>query len=174
VREGTPEHFWSKVEKTETCWLWRGPHQKYGQVRLRRTPTIRTGAHRFSWQLAFGSIPEGQLVLHRCDTPLCVRPEHLFLGTHLDNVHDKIGKGRDSGPPAANRRKSHCLRGHPLAGDNLRVRDGIGRECRACGRATSAVRSRRRYYADVDASRRKSQAYKKARRERANAATESR
>ncbi|MGW7598161.1 HNH endonuclease [Streptomyces antimycoticus] len=57
-----------------------------------RTHSVR--AHRYSWEMANGPIPESLHVLHHCDTPLCVRPDHLFLGTALENARDKVAKGR--------------------------------------------------------------------------------
>lgn len=81
--------FWRYVEKTDSCWLWRGPHNgRYGRIGR------RTYAHRMSWVMANGPIPEGKFVLHECDTPLCVRPDHLFLGTNRENILDAKAKGR--------------------------------------------------------------------------------
>lgn len=88
------ERFWEKVTKTDGCWLWRGTLTNgYGRVysnKLRR-PVF---AHRASWELKNGSIPQGMWVLHKCDTPSCVRPDHLFLGTAADNVEDMHNKKR--------------------------------------------------------------------------------
>jgi hypothetical protein len=88
--------FWSKVDQGSDCWLWQAatagsPGWKYGYFwfgeRLRR-------AHVVSWILANGEIEDGTWVLHRCDTPLCVRPEHLFLGDLDANVQDMTKKER--------------------------------------------------------------------------------
>jgi hypothetical protein len=83
-----------KVIKGEGCWLWSAhirPDNGYGSFGMRgRT----TSAHRASWIIHFGEIPEGLFVLHRCDNRRCVRPDHLFLGTNKDNSDDKIAKGR--------------------------------------------------------------------------------
>jgi hypothetical protein len=57
------------------------------------------GAHRFAWELAYGPIPPGLSICHRCDNPPCVRPDHLFLGTTRENVFDSIAKGRPRGAP---------------------------------------------------------------------------
>lgn len=90
------DRFWAKVEKTPTCWLWTASgHGGYGKFYVARDrPRVR--AHRFSWELEHGPIPEGLDVLHECDTPPCVRPSHLFLGTDEDNVRDMIEKGRQN------------------------------------------------------------------------------
>ena len=85
--------FWSRVAITEGCWLWCGPVDSSGYGKLR----IRFGfesAHRMAWRVTHGPIPRGQFVLHRCDTPPCVRPDHLFLGTQGDNMRDMVQKGR--------------------------------------------------------------------------------
>lgn len=87
------ERFWSKVNKTEGCWLWTGAvANRYGQFRPHRTEPIQ--AHRFSYILSYGEISNDIKVLHECDVTLCVKPEHLFLGTQRDNVADMIAKGR--------------------------------------------------------------------------------
>lgn len=95
-RCGTAEQFWAKVEKTETCWLWTGDKDSkgYGRVRRRALAARTVSAHRYSWLISSGEIPVGMCVLHRCDNPRCVRPSHLFLGTHQDNVTDMWKKGR--------------------------------------------------------------------------------
>jgi HNH endonuclease len=90
--------FWSHVNKTETCWLWTAGTRGHGYGLFRAVPgeTMKM-AHRFSWELANGPIPEGVGVLHNCpdgDNPLCVNPAHLFLGTQIDNMRDCSEKGR--------------------------------------------------------------------------------
>lgn len=89
----TPETFWKQVEKTEGCWLWRGSRQKrgYGTFMFHCKMWL---AHRFAWELTNGPIPEGLNVCHHCDNVQCVRPDHLFLGTQLDNMRDCASKGR--------------------------------------------------------------------------------
>lgn len=89
-RRAAFEQFFVRTAETE-CWEWiGGRHGKgYGQF---GNPTKK--AHRVSWELYRGSIPDGLHVLNSCDNPPCINPSHLFLGTNLDNVKDKMAKGR--------------------------------------------------------------------------------
>jgi hypothetical protein len=88
------ERFWSKVNKTSTCWLWiASKRNNYGSFWY-EGKTFKS--NRFSYFLHFGYLPEDILVLHKCDNPLCVRPDHLFLGTTQDNIKDKIFKNRQA------------------------------------------------------------------------------
>lgn len=95
-RRSLAERFWAKVNKTDGCWLWTGckDPKGYGYIGTggRRGPT--KSAHRVSYELEHGEVPEGLHVLHDCDTPSCVRPSHLFAGTPLDNTRDMMRKGR--------------------------------------------------------------------------------
>lgn len=90
--------FWTKVEKTDDCWLWVGSKTKTGYGKLwdgiDRTGSGTIDAHRLSWILHFGPIPEEMYVCHRCDVKVCVRPDHLFLGTPKQNTADMFLKGR--------------------------------------------------------------------------------
>lgn len=88
------ERFWSKVKKTRGCWLWIAGKNKRGYGWFRDSNGESRLAHRVSWELVNGVVPDGLLVLHTCDNPSCVRPDHLFIGTHRDNVRDMIEKGR--------------------------------------------------------------------------------
>lgn len=86
--------FWEKVTRSnEGCWTWQGSRNEsgYGVLLVRGRKLV---AHRVSWEVIFGPVPDGMLVLHRCDNPPCVRPDHLFIGTHMDNIQDCIAKGR--------------------------------------------------------------------------------
>ena len=95
-RSGTPEErFWRHVEKTPGCWRWTGATTNgYGIVYL--GDRKHEGAHRFSYRLHVGSIPDGCGVLHRCDNPPCCNPDHLFTGTNQANMADRHAKGRDA------------------------------------------------------------------------------
>jgi HNH endonuclease len=94
------EAFWSNVKKTDGCWVWTAKLDSHGygmSATGARGARRYTGAHRQSWKLTFGDIPEGLCVLHRCDNPPCVNPGHLFLGTQGENIDDMHAKGRASG-----------------------------------------------------------------------------
>jgi hypothetical protein len=92
-------YFWTILApdlSNEHCWLWPKGQDKngYGRFVAKSLHPTETKAHRFAWILAHGPIPMHYAVLHRCDTPACCRPSHLFLGTIADNTHDMMRKGR--------------------------------------------------------------------------------
>lgn len=93
------DRFWPKVDRSGDCWLWLGSRNQAGYGRIGRPGRGLPAeyAHRYSWQLANGPIPAGMEICHTCDTPPCVRPDHLFLGTHRDNARDMTAKGRNVG-----------------------------------------------------------------------------
>lgn len=96
-RRNTIDMFWEQVTKTKTCWIFNGsPSGKYPRFRLNKR---YEKVHRLSWLIHFGSIHSGLFVCHHCDTPRCVRPDHLFLGTHADNMKDMKDKGRHVSAP---------------------------------------------------------------------------
>lgn len=124
------ERFWRYVNKTGECWAWTGGTANDGYGRLyisERDGSV--AAHRFSYQLHNGEIPAGLIVCHRCDNPPCVRPDHLFLGTHLDNVRDMFSKGRNVSGMG---RRTHCKSGHPFDEENTLIQPGGWRRCRTC------------------------------------------
>lgn len=91
-----------KVNPETGCHEWQGVHQSrgYGKIRLE---TVAHYAHHVAWRLVNGDIPEGMRVLHRCDNPCCVNPQHLFLGTQRDRLLDAAQKGRLRGGPNSNK-----------------------------------------------------------------------
>lgn len=88
------ERFWSKVKITETCWLWIGCLNECGYGSISTSSGRTMLANRASWLINRGDIPAGMKVLHTCDNPPCVNPDHLFIGTQADNIEDMVTKGR--------------------------------------------------------------------------------
>lgn len=100
-REQRIASFNKRVDKSGDCWIWLGPLSESGYGKFNCLDGKRNWrAHRASWTIAYGPIPDGMLVLHKCDNRRCVRPEHLFLGNNKDNTQDALQKGRlkDMGP----------------------------------------------------------------------------
>lgn len=88
--------FWRKVNKSgeNGCWIWTANKSRgYGLISTKKYQSPKK-AHRLSWEMHHGEIPEGLEVLHKCDNPSCVNPDHLFLGTQLDNIKDAVSKNR--------------------------------------------------------------------------------
>lgn len=144
-RANTIEDVARRIRYSDDCWEWTGNlnGNGYGQVRYggRMRPT-----HRLAWELAHGPIPPGLWVLHTCDNRVCMRPEHLWLGTGADNMADMVRKGRNRSHKG--RRALFCQRGHPMEGDNLiekpPYRGVAQRWCRTCRRESWKLRNRRR------------------------------
>lgn len=124
--------FWRFVDKTDGCWLWVGTDNgKYGTLGLSIDGT-RTSlyAHRLSYEMHVGPIPEGLTIDHLCRVPLCVNPDHLEAVTQRENSL------RGTGVSAVNARKTHCPKGHPLDG----LRTSGRRYCKTCARESMARR----------------------------------
>lgn len=111
------------------CWVWMGTTTKKGYGKLMiNYKTIR--AHRLAYEVFKGPIPENILVCHKCDTPACINPNHLFLGTPNDNIQDIIIKKR-----WFNSNKTHCKRGHNIMDENniyRRPNSPLWRFCKQC------------------------------------------
>lgn len=106
TRKSASERFWSKVLKTDTCWLWTGhTRHGYGYFAVEQRREVR--AHRYAYETIVGPIGEGQQVNHHCDVKHCVRPDHLYIGTQADNIRDKVVRERVA------RGDRHGLRVHP-------------------------------------------------------------
>lgn len=128
--------FWDKVDSSkEGCWEWRGginPNGGYGRFHFNNG---QAPAHRLSWQLIKGSIPQGLFVLHHCDNPPCVNPSHLYLGTLADNNRDTRLRKRQ---PKA--QWTHCHSNHELTEENTYIRPNGTRCCRECRRRRDRAR----------------------------------
>lgn len=109
-RRNPEDRFWPKVEKSPSgCWLWIGAVSRfsgYGHFHF----AGEQRAHRVSYILSFGQIPDGMFVLHACDNRRCVRPDHLFLGNHTDNMKDAKRKGRLVPPPKVFGERHHLAK----------------------------------------------------------------
>lgn len=122
------KRFWDKVDKTDTCWLWKGRIKKdgYGQFDLGGKSIY---AHRVAYELEVGDIPKGLNLDHLCRVRNCVNPNHLEAVTFRENVLRGIGIC------AHNARKTHCKQGHTFTIENTILRSWGGRECRTCKKA---------------------------------------
>ncbi len=131
------DRFWSKVLKTDTCWLWKSGTNSHGYGRFQYfTRLERPGlgrdlyAHRVAWLLTNGPIEDGLNVLHHCDNPPCVNPAHLFLGTQTDNMQDCGRKGRASAPPIRaklSEREARAIRSDARKHHIIAADYGVGR-----------------------------------------------
>lgn len=91
-RSPLADRLWSRVKQEGDCWIWQGTNTKgYGMISDKGKMKL---THRVAYTLTHGDIPEGYDILHICDTPSCINPDHLMLGTHQDNMDDMRVKGR--------------------------------------------------------------------------------
>jgi hypothetical protein len=117
------------------CWEWTASCDRAGYGRLMVQKRLRV-AHRLSYELRVGLIPEGLVLDHLCRNPRCINPAHLEAVSQQENVQ------RGAVPRSRNREKTHCPAGHPYAGANLYRRPGGGRTCLACQRESRRRRNR--------------------------------
>jgi hypothetical protein len=95
LTEKDKKRFFDKVKKTKGCWEWIASKNQYGYGHFWINKFLFLASHRISWMIHNGKIPKGICVLHHCDNPSCVRPDHLWLGTKGDNAIDMVRKGRN-------------------------------------------------------------------------------
>lgn len=105
--DSSPEAFWARVNKTATCWIWTGSISRTDGYGVHHRPTGYKMAHRVAYELTHGPIPDGLIAMHACDNPPCVNPDHLQLGTKLDNNRDSMAKGRRRTTPPRGENENH-------------------------------------------------------------------
>jgi hypothetical protein len=121
------ERFWSKVDKSGDCWTWTASHRADGYGLVSVNGRFER-AHRVALALTGIDVPEKMEVCHRCDNPSCVRPDHLFIGTHAENMRDMMSKDRFSWP----QRQIYCLRGIHLLAKSAKIDVRGERYCYPC------------------------------------------
>jgi hypothetical protein len=126
------DFFWSRIDKTESCWIWTGaiirPDIPYGRLRIDGALVL---AHRFSYQLHKGPIPDGLILDHLCRNPRCVKPDHLEPVTILENnLRGNLAHARRNPP-------THCPHGHLYTPETSIYEPGGTRICRICKRASA-------------------------------------
>ena len=130
------EKFWDKVNKTETCWLWTASVNNRGYGQFNTAKLGKKGmsyAHRVSYQLSVGPIPEGLVLDHLCRVIICVNPDHLEIVTQRENSLRGLN----------GRMKTHCINGHEFDEKNTYYRKDTGaRLCRRCGVIRNTARRR--------------------------------
>lgn len=89
------ERLWANIDKSGDCWLWQGHVDSNGYPQI-RADGVKDMVYRVVYRLLVGPIPEGQVIMHKCDTPRCCNPDHLVAGTQMQNLQDCKAKGRNA------------------------------------------------------------------------------
>lgn len=127
------DKFWSNVNVIEStgCWEWAGKRMPYGGYGRISIGGMRGYAHRVAWMLSGRTLTPGRWILHHCDNPPCIRPDHMYMGTPKDNAQDREKRGRGR---KRERSGAECIRGHVFDADNPgRNKRGVAM-CKVCDR----------------------------------------
>ena len=125
------QRFWSKVDKTETCWLWKATLTKQGYGKF-RMPNRTVLAHRFSYELNGGVFVDGLVLDHLCRVRNCVRPDHLEQVTFRENVIRSIEFRSPNIVRVRGKDRTHCLEGHEFTAENTETWFDNFRRCKTC------------------------------------------
>ena len=130
-----PVRFWTKVHRSVSgCWEWQGCISTKGYARFSHESVAHYG-HRVAYEALRGPIPSGLVIDHLCNNTRCVNPQHLEPVSNAENIRRGL---------ALKPRKTHCPKGHPYEGENLKVDSRGYRNCRICCRAASLAAYRRK------------------------------
>ncbi len=143
IKQSDIDRFKAKIISKEDCWLTCLYHDKKGYPKLWLNKKQRMASN-FFYVISKKDLPAGLLIMHSCDNPACVNPDHLFEGTDKDNAVDRDNKNRNNSPTYENKIKTHCKYGHEFTKENtlIRKRKEGGRKCRECHR----IRSLKNYH----------------------------
>lgn len=153
--DAIPERIWSKLKLADSgCWEWQGSLSPDGYGLTTFGRKVRTSVHRAVYQAMRGPIPDNLVCDHLCRNRRCANPDHIEPVTNAENLRRGEGGLVVRAIAAANAAKTHCKRGHPLSGDNLRLPYRGNRMCRTCAYELDNARRRakRRQAAALSAS----------------------
>lgn len=133
--------FWSKVEvnSKNQCWPWLAGKRPSGHGDF-QAPYGATYAHRFAYSIVNGDAPDGLVVRHKCDNPSCCNPNHLIIGTHGDNVKDRVDRSRSATGEANGRAKLTLMQATAIKHSNLSPKE-LARHYRVTVRAIELIKS---------------------------------
>ena len=136
--------FWTRATNTHNpnlCWEWTGALTSRGYGSL-QTDNTKWLAHRYAYTITNGPIPNNQMICHTCDNPKCVNPQHLYAGTHTDNMQDMVNKHRHH-----ELNVTHCPQGHEYTPENTYRQPSRPNQriCRTCKQQRDKQRNRHQY-----------------------------
>jgi hypothetical protein len=129
------KNFWKRVAITPSCWLWMGEinNDGYGRFTIRKNHAL---AHRFSYEMLVGYIPEGLQIDHLCKVRNCLNPNHLEPVTSMENTRRSKGN-------IYNSVTTHCMKGHEYLEENIYQRPNGSRECLTCKQRNAHLQNKK-------------------------------